>query len=60
MLSEGPGNRYKYGVFQNKIENTLKDLEEERDAFIDFLHSMRKRIDDVTNAEGGHTKDGGR
>jgi hypothetical protein len=49
MASEDRQNRYSYDA------NTLKDLEDDTDLFVDLLCSMRERFDALKAAEGGHT-----
>lgn len=54
MANEDRQNRYKYDVLKTNLENTLQDLEDDRDLFMDLLWSMRKRFDALKAAEGGH------
>ena len=55
ILSEDRQNRYNYDILKTNVENTLKDLENDTDLFIDLLCSMRKRFDALKAAGGGHT-----
>ena len=55
MAGEDRQNRYSYDVLKTNIENTLRDIEDDTDLFIDLLCSMRKRFDGLKAAEGGHT-----
>jgi transposase len=55
MANEDRQNRYSYHALKINIENTLKDLEDDTDLFIDLLCSMRKRFDALKAARGGHT-----
>ncbi|CAF0900670.1 unnamed protein product [Rotaria sordida] len=55
MSSEDRQNRYNYDILKTNVENTLKDLENDTDLFIDLLCSMRKRFDALKAAGGGHT-----
>ncbi|CAF3018773.1 unnamed protein product, partial [Rotaria sp. Silwood2] len=56
MASEDRQNRYNYDILETNVENTLKDLENDTDLFIDLLCSMKKRFDALKAAEGGYTK----
>ena len=56
MANEDRQNRCNHDVFKINLENTLKDLENDTDLFIDLLCSMRKRFDALKAAEEGHTK----
>ncbi len=55
MASEDRKDRYNYDILKTNVENTLKDLENDTDLFIDLLCSMRKRFDALKAAGGGHT-----
>ena len=55
MASEDRQNRYDYDILKTNIENTLNDLENDTDLFVDLLCSMRKRFDALSAARGGHT-----
>ncbi|CAF1317657.1 unnamed protein product [Rotaria sordida] len=55
MSSEDRQNRYNYDILKTNVENILKDLENDTDLFIDLLCSMRKRLDALKAAGGGHT-----
>ncbi|CAF2973001.1 unnamed protein product [Rotaria sp. Silwood2] len=55
MASEDRQDRYNYYILKTNVENTLKDLENDTDLFIDLLCSMRKTFDALTAAAGGHT-----
>ncbi|CAF3836053.1 unnamed protein product [Rotaria sordida] len=55
MSSEDHQNRYNYDILKTNVENILKDLENDTDLFIDLLCSMRKRLDALKAAGGGHT-----
>lgn len=55
MASEDRQNRYSYDVLKSNLENTLQDLENDTDLFIDLLCSMRNRFDALKAARGGHT-----
>ncbi|CAF4570073.1 unnamed protein product, partial [Rotaria sp. Silwood2] len=52
MASEDRQNRYNYDILKTNVENTLKDLENDTDLFIDLLCSMNKRFDALKAAEG--------
>ena len=54
MASEDRQNRYNYDILKTNVENTLKDLENDTDLFIDLLCSMKKRFDALKAAGGGH------
>jgi hypothetical protein len=56
MTSEDRRDRYNYDVLKTNLENTLKDLEDDTDLFIDLLCSMRKRFDALEAVRGGHTR----
>ncbi|CAF1388175.1 unnamed protein product [Rotaria sp. Silwood1] len=56
MANEDRRSRYNYDTLKTNLENTLKDLENDTDLFIDLLCSMRKRFDALKAADGGHTK----
>ncbi|CAF3860747.1 unnamed protein product [Rotaria sp. Silwood1] len=55
MISEDRRDRYDYDVLKANLENTLSDLEDDTDLFINLLCSMRKRFDVLEAAGGGHT-----
>ncbi|CAF4971574.1 unnamed protein product [Rotaria sp. Silwood1] len=55
MISEDRRDRYDYDVLKANLENTLSDLEDDTDLFINLLCSMRKRFDALEAAGGGHT-----
>lgn len=55
MAIEDRQNRYNYDILKTEVENTLKNLENDTDIFIDLLCSMRKRFDALRAARGGHT-----
>ncbi len=55
MASEDRQNRYNHDILKTNAENTLKNLENDTDLFIDLLCSLRKRFDALKAAEGGHT-----
>jgi hypothetical protein len=48
-------DRYNYDILRANVENTLIDLENSTDLFVDLLCSMRKKFDALKAAEGGHT-----
>jgi hypothetical protein len=56
MTSEDCRDRYNYDVLKTNLENTLKDLEDDTDLFIDLLCFMRKRFDALEAAREGHTR----
>ena len=45
ITSEDRQNRYDYHILKTNVENTLKNLENDTDLFIDLLCSMRKGFD---------------
>ena len=55
MASEDRQNRYNHDILKTNLENTLKDLENDTDLFIDLLYATRKRFDVLKAAVGGHT-----
>ena len=55
MSDEDRQNRYNYDILKTNVANTLKDLENDTDLFIDLLRAMRKRFDALKAARGGHT-----
>ena len=55
MTNEDRQNRYDYDVHKSNLENTLEDLENDTDLFIDLLCSMRNRFYALKTARGGHT-----
>jgi hypothetical protein len=55
IASEDRQNRYNYDILRANVENTLIDLENSTDLFVDLLCSMRKKFDALKAAEGGHT-----
>ena len=56
MANKNRQNRYNYAVLKTDLENTLEDLEDDTDLFIDLLCTMRKRFDALRATEGVHTK----
>ncbi|CAF1253854.1 unnamed protein product [Didymodactylos carnosus] len=56
MTSEDHRDRHNYDVFKTNLENTLKDLEDDADLFIDLLRFMRKRFGALEAAREGHTR----
>ncbi|CAF1517894.1 unnamed protein product [Didymodactylos carnosus] len=56
MTSEDRRDRYNYDVLKTNLENTLKDLEDDTDLFIDLLCSMRKIFDALDAAREDHTR----
>ena len=56
MANEDRRDRYNYNALTTNLENTLQDLEDDTDLFSDLLCSMRKRLDTLKAADGGHTK----
>ena len=48
-------NRYNYDVLKSNLQNTLEDLENDTDLFIDLLCSVRNRFDALKAAREGHT-----
>ena len=55
MANEDCQNRYNYDILKSNLENTLEDLENDTDLFIDLLCSVRNRFDALKAARGGHT-----
>ena len=55
MSSEDRQNRYKYDLLKTNVENTLMDLENDTDLFINLLYSMRKIVDALRATGEGHT-----
>ena len=55
MTNEDRQNRYSYDILTTNFENTLKNVENDTDLFIDLLYSMRKRFDALRATRGGHT-----
>ncbi len=56
MTSEDRRDRYNYDVLKTNLENTLKDLEDDTDLFIDLLCFMRKIFDALEAAREDHTR----
>ncbi|CAF1488651.1 unnamed protein product [Adineta ricciae] len=55
MANEDRPNRYNYDILRANVENTLIDLENNTDLFVDLLCSMKKIFDVFKAAGGGHT-----
>ena len=55
MANEDCQIRYNYDVLKGNLENTLEDLKNDTDLFIDLLCSMRNRFDALKAARGSHT-----
>ena len=55
ITNEDRQNRYNYDVRKSNLENTVEDLENDTDLFIDLLCSMRNRSDALKAAREGHT-----
>jgi hypothetical protein len=55
VISEDRRDRYDYDALKTNLENTLSDLEDNTDLFINLLCSIRKRFDALEAARGGHT-----
>jgi hypothetical protein len=55
VASEDRKDRYNYDILKINVENTLKNLDNDTDLFIDLLCSRRKRFDALKAAGGGHT-----
>lgn len=55
MASEDRQNRYNHDILKANLENTLNNLENDTDLFVNLLCSMRKRFDALRAAQGGHT-----